>query len=48
MRRLLPLLLFPLAGCPTSPSGGNPSSLWLGFMNTEGNIVLIDHEPPPF
>ena len=44
LRRALPLLLvLGWLGCT-----GNPSSLWINFSIFETNLVLIDHEPPPF
>lgn len=26
----------------------NPASLWLSYSQLEINLVLVDHEPPPF
>lgn len=26
----------------------NPPSLWLDYGQTELQLVLVDHEPPPF
>ncbi len=28
--------------------GQNPTSLWLSYAQSELDLVLIDHEPPPF
>jgi hypothetical protein len=47
-RRALPGLLVALAGCPAPAPTANPPSLWLSFSQREINIVLVDHEPPPF
>jgi hypothetical protein len=46
MRALLAPLVLALAGCPSPPS--NPASLWLSFAQREVDVVLVDHEPPPF
>ncbi len=37
-----------LLACSPSAPNGNPASLWLSYAQTELNIVLVDHEPPPF
>lgn len=34
--------------CDSTPSNQNPSSLWIGINQREIDLVLIDHEPPPF
>lgn len=26
----------------------NPASLWISYSQLEINLVLVDHEPPPF
>ena len=43
----LPLVLFALAGCPSSPAENSPV-LWLAPDQAETRVKLIDHEPPPF
>lgn len=40
------LLLTLGLGC--QPAARNPSSLWLDYLQSETNLVLVDHEPPPF
>jgi len=53
LRSRLRLLLCPLLalfwlfaeGCDEEK---NPPSLWLSYAQSELNLVLIDHEPPPF
>jgi hypothetical protein len=47
IHRSVPLLCLALAGCPSAPAA-NPASLWLDFSQREVNLVLVDHEPPPF
>jgi hypothetical protein len=44
--RKLPMLFVALAllSCERS----NPASLWLSYSQMETNLVLVDHEPPPF
>ncbi len=37
------------SGCPGENGGGvNPASVWLGYGQREVDLVLLDHEPPPF
>ena len=45
---LLVVLLAVALRCDSTPSSGNPSSLWIGIAQREVDLVLIDHEPPPF
>lgn len=26
----------------------NPAALWIDYLQSELNLVLVDHEPPPF
>jgi hypothetical protein len=44
---LLVLGLLALAGCPDGGSG-LPKQLWLATFQSEANVQLEDHEPPPF
>jgi hypothetical protein len=50
LRRLACLLALcaGLLSCDSTPSTVNPPSLWLGIAQREIDLVLIDHEPPPF
>ena len=41
-------LLCGLLSCDSTPSTTNPPSLWLGIAQREIDLVLLDHEPPPF
>ncbi len=34
------------AGCQSATK--NPSQLWIDYYQSELNLVLVDHEPPPF
>ena len=45
MNRLV--LLF-LAGCPVTPSGGNPPQVWEATNGSETMIKLSPIEPAPF
>lgn len=49
-RALTALLLLGLAGagCGPGTSASNPTSLWLSYSGREIDLVLVDHEPPPF
>lgn len=40
------LALSALAGCPSDPE--NPPRLWVFLQGSETDVMLIDHEPPPF
>lgn len=43
------LLAAAALGCgPSTPEPQNPPTLWLSFSQMEINLVLVDHEPPPF
>jgi hypothetical protein len=42
----LAALLGLFLSCGTPPA--NPASLWVSYSQTEINLVLVDHEPPPF
>lgn len=37
-----------LLSCDSTPSTTNPPSLWIGIEQREIDLVLLDHEPPPF
>jgi hypothetical protein len=39
------LLLSLSFGCQSSR---NPSALWIDYLQSELNLVLVDHEPQPF
>lgn len=41
-------LLGGLMSCDSTPSNINPPSLWIGIAQREIDLVLLDHEPPPF
>ena len=43
---LLTLLVGIGGGC--QPAARNPQALWINFFQSELNLVLVDHEPPPF
>lgn len=45
---LLVVLLAVALRCDSTPSNANPSSLWIGIAQREIDLILIDHEPPPF
>lgn len=45
---LLALLAVSVVGAACGPHDANPRSLWLYFAQREVDLVLIDHEPPPF
>ena len=30
------------------PAARNPAALWIDYLQSELNLVLVDHEPPPF
>jgi hypothetical protein len=45
---LLLVLLAVALRCDSTPSSVNASSLWIGIAQREIDLVLIDHEPPPF
>lgn len=45
---LLLMLLAVALRCDSTPSNANPSSLWIGIAQREIDLVLLDHEPPPF
>ena len=40
------LLLTQVLGC--QPAARNPAALWIDYWQSELNLVLVDHEPPPF
>lgn len=46
--RTLLLALAALAATACPGPGQNPSTLWLSFTGMEADILLVDHEPPPF
>lgn len=48
MKPLAPLVLAFGALSACGPHDANPRSLWLYFAQREVDLVLIDHEPPPF
>lgn len=50
MRRLLGGALAALlaVGMSCQSSTKNPSQVWLDYYQSELNLVLVDHEPPPF
>lgn len=50
LRRFASLLVLfcGLLSCDSSPSDTNPTSLWIGIAQREIDLVLLDHEPPPF
>ena len=33
---------------PVPPAARNPAALWIDYLQSELNLVLVDHEPPPF
>jgi hypothetical protein len=41
-------LVAAVAGCGPRQPEPNPASLWLNFSIREIDLVLVDHEPPPF
>jgi hypothetical protein len=47
---LIGALLGALCSCSSSTplAGPNPASLWLSYAQREVDLVLVDHEPPPF
>ena len=45
---LLLVLLAVALRCDSTPASVNPSSLWIGIAQREIDLILIDHEPPPF
>lgn len=52
LSRLLGLVgtfvLFALLSCNPPVSTHNPSTLWVGFGQTELDLILVDSEPPYF
>jgi hypothetical protein len=44
LQRIIVGALLVLAACG-SP---NPPTLWINFSGREIDLVLVDHEPPPF
>ncbi len=50
MQRLLSALCALLVTLSLScqPSARNPAALWINYLQSELNLVLVDHEPPPF
>ncbi|HNF95756.1 MAG TPA: hypothetical protein PK493_00615 [Pseudomonadota bacterium] len=50
MRRFLggALLALLAVGMGCQSSTKNPSQVWIDYYQSELNLVLTDHEPPPF
>ena len=50
MNRLASLLclLLVVLSISCQSSSRNPDALWINYLQSELNLVLVDHEPPPF
>jgi hypothetical protein len=46
LSRLGALLLLLSLSCQSNTH--NPAALWIDYLQSELNLVLVDHEPPPF
>ena len=42
------LLLLALCLGACAESGKDPASLWVSYGQREVDLILVDHEPPPF